>query len=262
MKDSGRLLSTVTWLHFGLWSVGCFLLTLPALLTLPWDRERRVFNLVARLWGAGLARTTPTLSYEMRGAERVAGGPYVVVMNHLSRIDPVFALSLPMRLRMVVKAELLRSPLGLNLRLAGYIGTGRGASSDGQQVLERGLDWLRRGVSVMLFPEGHRTRDGSVGRFKRGGFEMAVRAGVPVLPVVLAGSDDVTRGQTLRVLWGQHVIVSVLPPVETAGRTTDEVRGEVRAVIAQHGAELREELRSTRGQGGAWEASVSTTSTR
>lgn len=253
--------SLVTWVIVAAWSVLCFLVTLPAMLWLPFDRDRHLFHRIARLWGRSVSRHTPTFTLETRGtAPAASDGPYVVVMNHVSRIDPVFILSLPIPLRMVVKSELLRSPLGLNLRLAGYIGTRRGGPDDAQRVLDRGLDWLARGVSVMLFPEGRRSPDGRVGRFKRGAFEMAARAGVPILPVVVAGSDDVQSGGSLRFQWGQHVVVSILPPIEAD--SSDALREASRRVIAQHLAELRGELRETRGQGRAWETSVSTTSTR
>jgi len=259
------VLTAVSWIHVALWSVACFLLTVLLVCTgAPvWDRDRHLFHRVARLWGRGIARQTPTFTFELRHPERCAGGPYVVVMNHLSRIDPLFALSLPMRHRMVVKSELLRSPLGLNLRLAGYIGADRsGHATDARQVVARGVEWVRRGVSVLTFPEGRRTPDGELGRFKRGAFEVAMQAGVPVLPVTIAGSDDVQPGATLRFRYRQHVVVDVLEPVPTAGRTLEDVRRAARDGIAARTAELRAELRETRGQGGQWETSVRRTSTR
>lgn len=265
LDDWGGLLTLVSWIHVASWSVVCFLVTVVALLALTplWDRDRDVFQRIARLWGEGLARQTPVFSLEMRHLERCAGGPYVVVLNHLSRIDPLFALSLPMRHRMVVKSALLSSPLGLNLRLAGYVGAARsGDAEDARSVVSGCLDWIGRGVSVVSFPEGHRTADGAVGRFKRGAFDVATRAGVPILPVVVAGSDDVHPGWTVRFRYHQHVIVEVLEPLAAAGRATGELRDDTRRAISGRLAELREELRETRGQGGHWETPVRTTSTR
>ncbi len=259
LNDWGGVLTIVSWVHVASWSVGCFLVTVVALVALTplWDRDRHVFQRIARLWGEGLARTTPVFSYEIRNAERCSGGAFVVVLNHLSRIDPLFALSLPMRHRMVVKSALLNSPIGLNLRLAGYVGASRtGHADDAKHVVSGCLDWIRRGVSIVSFPEGHRTADGAVARFKRGAFEVATQAGAPVLPVVVAGSDDVHPGWTVRFRYHQHVIIEVLEPLPTIGRTLDEVRDATRRAISGRLTELRAELHETRGQGGHWESPV------
>jgi 1-acyl-sn-glycerol-3-phosphate acyltransferase len=224
---------------FGLVALGACLLATLALAPL-WDPDRRVYHHINALWGRALCATL-RFEVELRHGERAAGGPFVVVANHQSRTDLLVTYLLPLPFRTFVKRKYFRTPLGVNLWLAGYVPVETGEATPGA-TLDGGRRWLARGVSVLVFPEGTRNPGATLKRFKRGAFELAVSAGVPVLPVAMAGNDDVMPHGSWRFHYHQRIVLEVLPPVRTEGRDADAVRREVRAALGERVAALADEL--------------------
>jgi len=119
--------------------------------------------------------------------------PLVVISNHLSNLDgPLLVRALPLNPRALVKAEARRIPLiGWVMKLAGFVFVDRASASRRQEALEEAVDKIRRKrCPFLVFPEGTRSRDGAPREFKKGGFLIARRAGVPVLPVRISGTHD------------------------------------------------------------------------
>ena len=117
--------------------------------------------------------------------------PMVVVCNHLSNLDgPLLFSVLPFNPRVLIKTETRKIPLiGLVLNLAGFVFVDRKNPLRRQEALTEAVEMIKKNrYSFLVFPEGTRSRSGQVQNFKKGGFKMALKAGVPILPVKISGS--------------------------------------------------------------------------
>jgi 1-acyl-sn-glycerol-3-phosphate acyltransferase len=170
----------------------------------------------------------------VRGLERLSGGPCVFTPNHQSHFDIAALLGyLPGSNRFAAKREMFSEPiLGLVLRTMGMIPVDR---DDPLASIDR-LNRLKLdGSSVIVFPEGTRSPDGTLLPFKKGAFVAAIALGVPVVPVVCKGTTVIMpKGKYLSILPGEAELV-VLDPIPTAGMTyedRDTLLEQVRARIA------------------------------
>ncbi len=179
------------------------LIALSASICTLFDSTGRLYADHARFWARfGLAlNNTPV---ELRGAEHLPDGPFILMSNHQSNFDILALIStIPRRIYWIAKKELFDIPVfGSSMRRGGYIPLDR---SDGRKALksmENAAAIIRQGSSVVMFPEGTRTRDGRLLPFKRGGFMLAVRAAVPVIPVTINGSGKVNPGGVIKLYSG------------------------------------------------------------
>lgn len=167
--------------------------------------------------------------------------PYVVVMNHESMLDiPVAQVALPVNLRFVAKHTLQYVPfLGWYMWATGMVRVNRSNRCQAVQSLSRAAKRVREGATVIAFPEGTRSREGLIAPFKKGPFMLAIEAGVPILPVAIAGSRNVLPSDSFAIRPGT-VRLRVGTPVETAGRAheRDAIIREVRQAIVQMNLEL------------------------
>jgi len=208
-------------------------------LALPWDRGRRVAAWAYRLfWGRLLWLLHPSLSPTLVGAERLGPGPYIVVSNHQSSLDIPAGFMLPLPLRVVVRHQHFDIPgVGGWLRLSRQVRLDREDPQGIRKGLDDALASLDAGFSLLIFPEGTRTPEGSLGRFHRGAFRLAKDAGVPVLPFVQQGTAWLfPKGVYLPRCLHQPMRFSVLPPVDpadfgTARAMARAVEDAMRAVI-------------------------------
>ncbi len=167
------------------------------------DASGRCYAVHARLW-ARVALALSNTPVELQGAENLPDGPCILMSNHQSNYDILSLIAVvPRRIYWIAKKELFDIPVfGSSMRRGGYIPLDR---SDGRKALksiENAAAIIREGRSVVMFPEGTRTRDGHLLPFKRGGFMLAVRAGVPVVPVTINGSGRVNPGGLIRLYPG------------------------------------------------------------
>ena len=159
------------------------------------------------------------VSLETQGVDHASGaGAFVVMSNHQSLYDiPALYQSLPLRLRMVAKAELFRIPIWAQaMRVAGFVELDRSARERAIESLERAKAALAQGTSIWIAPEGTRSRDGSLGPFKLGGFHLAAGAGAKILPVTVSGTRSILPARGARVVAGAIVRVTVHPPIDPA----------------------------------------------
>ncbi|MDH3284450.1 MAG: 1-acyl-sn-glycerol-3-phosphate acyltransferase [Acidobacteriota bacterium] len=149
--------------------------------------------------------------------------PAVVVGNHASHVDSYLAAAvLPQPIRFVAKASLFRIPFfGQALRSAGMVKLERQGEQTDIDRLEALHEILSRDAVVVFFPEGTRSHDGRLREFKKGGFVMAIKTGVPVIPMAIAGAHRAHPAGTLRFVPGK-VTVRILDPVSTTGLTFDD----------------------------------------
>ncbi len=234
--------STLLWIWVGLWGTVVALTTL--ILFIPFnplvDPKRRVVHYMSGLWGWGVLlfvrRFLPVDAYGLEKLEK--GGPYVLCPNHFSVADTITFLGVLPSFAFVIRKDVFWMPMiGMQLWLSGYV---RAVESDGgKSVLEGCTRWLERGVSVMMFPEGTRSPDGKVHRFRQGPFLVAKQAGVPVVPIAIMGTREIIpKGRSSYVLQrpGQRVIVKILDPF-LVGDDTKAAAQRARAAVQQAVAE-------------------------
>ena len=162
---------------------------------------------------------------------------YVIMANHLSSVD-IWALfvALPIRIRMIAKKQLSRIPLfGWAMAAGRFIFIDRVNAIAARRSIEEAKARIRGGQTVVLFPEGTRSRDGKLGAFKKGGFHLAIDAGVPIVPVALKGTrETMPRGSMmLRAGKVQAIVGSPIPTAGLAEGDRHKLLEQVRTAIAE-----------------------------
>jgi 1-acyl-sn-glycerol-3-phosphate acyltransferase len=200
----------------------------------PFDRNLVVPGRFLRFVGVLLGNTYRPWKFRVEGAWPAEGGPFVVVANHQSLLDIVLLSRMPREMKWVGKEELFKIPwIGWMLRLTGDIAVRRGDSESGGEAVAKARAYLERGMNVMIFPEGTRSRDARLLPFKKGAFRLAIEVGVPVLPVVLSGTaEGFQKGGT--TVGPCDAVARILPPVPTRGLTQADaaaLRDRVRAAF-------------------------------
>lgn len=222
-------------------------LWLPLLALVRWfDRDPAHYRTGRwfRRLGMAMTRINPAWRITISG-ETIAEPrhPYVVVSNHQSNADIPIISCLPWEMKWVAKAELFSLPIvGWMLRLAGDIAVDRDNKTSRARVLVTARQYLKDKCSVMFFPEGTRSRDGRVYRFTDGAFRLAIKAQVPVLPLVIDGTQEALPKHSWKFGKAHDVKLKVLPPVATTGLKagdTEDLRERVRNLIVAQIAEWR-----------------------
>ena len=189
-------------------------------------------------WWSKRLLSQAQVSLRSSGAEHAReASAFVVMSNHQSLYDiPALFQTLPLRLRMVAKAELFRIPIWAQaMRAAGFVELDRSARERAIESLERAKAALAQGTSIWIAPEGTRSKDGSLGAFKLGGFHLAAGAGAKILPVTVHGTRAILPAKGARVVPGAQVQVTVHAPIDPAQfgpEPNDELVHAVRAAIA------------------------------
>jgi 1-acyl-sn-glycerol-3-phosphate acyltransferase len=172
------------------------------------------------------------------GAEQVPPGrAYVYMSNHQSHMDiPMLYATLPSpTIRMLGKKELFQIPVwGRALRAAEFIEVDRSNHVRAVQSIERAKELMRDGVSIYLAPEGTRSRDGKIGKLKKGGFHLAKAMGAPIVPVAIRGTIDILPRGTRSMHTGKRVDVTIGAPIDAGNRSLDELMREVEAFFVEH----------------------------
>jgi 1-acyl-sn-glycerol-3-phosphate acyltransferase len=204
------------------------------------DRTGGLCRRIASTWARVLLLVLG-VRVDVRGGENLPAGPAVYAANHGSALDiPILFGHLPVDFRIIHKRSLYLVPvLGWALYLAGHIGIDRANAFRARKSLDATAERIRGGTSVVTFPEGTRSPDAEVWRFKRGAFLMALQAQVPVVPLSLAGVKRVApRG--IFTLRPGTVLLKIHPPIPTAGvgaEAAESLAAEVRRVVAAGCAE-------------------------
>jgi len=201
------------------------------------DPTQRVPGQWMRRVGRTASRLSALWKFDIEGTRPadIDTAAYVVIANHESQADPFLLSFLPWDMRWVAKESLFKQPLsGWALRLGGDIRLRRGDGESVRACLAECERALRGGISVMMFPEGTRSQDGELLPFKDGAFDLAIRAGVPILPIALAGTRAM-RPKHSRWFGKAHACAQILAPIATTGLTATDVaslRDRSRAEIA------------------------------
>jgi 1-acyl-sn-glycerol-3-phosphate acyltransferase len=208
------------------------------------DPSQRMPGRWMRRLGRTAGRLTPLWHFEVEGQapSDIGSRPYVVVANHESTADPFLLSWLPWDMRWVAKEELFRPPLtGWAMRLGGDIKLRRGKGDSVRAMMKECERALAAGIPVMLFPEGTRSTDGKLLPFKDGAFRLAITAGVPVLPIALAGTHQM-RPKHSAWFGRARACAKILEPIPTEGLGSSDIhalRDQCREAIAAALPDLR-----------------------
>jgi 1-acyl-sn-glycerol-3-phosphate acyltransferase len=199
-RSARALLATLTGNAFLV--LGSLVFAILATLT-GWMTPRRgtLFYVWAKLWSRGLLLASG-VRLRVEGREGLARDrSYVFMVNHQSMFDiPVLLASLPVPARFMAKRELFRIPIfGWSLKAGGFIPVDRGESARAKDAFQEAVRRLQRGASVLLFPEETRSLDGRLLPFRRGGFLLALRSGLPVVPVGISGTFHIQPRGSYRI---------------------------------------------------------------
>ena len=196
----------VATLVFGLLAIGTSFVT----------RSGNLPHRVGRAWAQSIMRVG-RMRVHVKGLANIeAHRSYIYMANHTSNFDiPVLLGYLPVQFRWLAKAELFRIPIfGYAMHRCGYISIDRFNHAAAVKSLSTAARRIREGVSVLIFPEGTRSWDGQVGPFKKGGFVVAVDAGVPIVPVFIRGTRTIMpKGK--RLITPGSVTMEIFSPVPT-----------------------------------------------
>ncbi len=177
----------------------------------------RTGHRIGQIWGRSILFGS-RIRVTVRGLQRISPSrPYIYMSNHQSNFDiPVLLGCLPVQFRWLAKAELFKIPVfGRSMRECGYISIDRSDRRQAIRSLKEAARTIRGGVSVMIFPEGTRSRDGLIHPFKKGGFVLAVESGVPIVPLVIHETFAIMSKDSLRIM-PRDVVLEILEPIDTS----------------------------------------------
>jgi len=196
-----------------------------AVLARLFDSSNNLSHRISSLWGR-LMCTLNGIQVDVEGLEHVRRNQaQVFVANHQGFFD-IFALSgfLPVQIRWVAKSSLFKIPfVGWAIAASGYIPVVRGDRKKSYQAFVATIEKLKAGNSIVIFPEGTRSEDGTIGPFKKGGLLLSVRSGAPLVPVTLLGTGNIIKKGSGIIRPGRiQIIISPPIPSQTVAEEKEE----------------------------------------
>lgn len=214
------------------------------------DRNRRLVHLYSCYWACLYILANPFWKLTVEGREHLdQKGTYVLVANHQSYVDIIVLYQLYFPYKWVSKESIFKVPaIGWNMRLNEYVSLARGNLTSIKEVMNICRNWLKRGSSIMMFPEGTRSLDGELQAFRDGAFRLAVDCDVPVVPIVIDGTHDILPKGGKSIRFKAHARVKVLPPVrpEDFDNSTPKLRDHVHALMKETLADMRSQRAAAR----------------
>ncbi len=235
MKIIMFILSLFTWCEIIL----CFVIFFPFqfllfLLTVFFDRKRKLLHYNSSLWCALSLFLSPLWSIEIKGKENLdRKKPHIVVMNHQSLIDILLTFRLFYPFKMIGKKVLGLVPIvGWNLVLSGHLLVDRKNTKSQFGAIRKMENLIKQGESMFVYPEGTRTRNGEIGEFKKGAFRTAVSTNTQILPIVIDGPYQLLPKKGFVINNFRKIYIEILPPVEIKeGAKASDLAEETRAVM-------------------------------
>jgi 1-acyl-sn-glycerol-3-phosphate acyltransferase len=165
------------------------------------------------------------------GRERIPAGACLFVANHTSSADaPAIVGAIPRRVAILLKESLFKWPIaGQAFTLAGFIPVKRSERESAIASVDKATQSMRDGQSFLIYPEGTRSPDGRLQTFKKGAVVMALKAGVPIVPIACSGAHKVMRKRSLKIYPGE-ILVEFLKPIE-ASQYSFEQRDELNDLV-------------------------------
>jgi 1-acyl-sn-glycerol-3-phosphate acyltransferase len=209
-------------------------------------RLRRAGEFFVQLWSR-VFLWVPPMTYSVTGTEHIEPRTqYFFLANHLSNFDiPLLFRAIPTPIRYLAKAELYRIPVFAQaLKVAGIVKIDRGAGASSYAAINEGVARAKaNGYSLIVFPEGTRSRDGELHPFKKGAFRMAISTGLPVVPVTVNGTWEVWPPGS-KLFYRGHADVVIHEPIPTSHlsvKDIDTLRTQVYSIIDEQFHKSRSE---------------------
>ncbi len=240
-KKAGIVFFSYAYIAFiGLSSAFMFLIALSLFcLTYFFDKRLIILNLFTAFWGTMYIWFMPVWSVKVIGRQKMdMKKSYVVVSNHQSQLDILVAFSLFFPFRWVSKAEVFLLPfIGWNMVLNGHVKLKRGDKESIKKMIEQCEDLLRRNISIVLFPEGTRSKTGVLRPFKPGAFVLAKKMKKPILPLVINNTKNALPKHVM-TLQGKHEmeirVLDEIPYSQFEHMEVEDIANMVRQTIASH----------------------------
>jgi 1-acyl-sn-glycerol-3-phosphate acyltransferase len=215
-----------------------FLACIIRLFTYPFDRRLRALHLFTCFWASLYTWVMPPWKIRIYGREKIKKNTtYMVVSNHQSQLDILVAFRLFFHFKWVSKIEMFRVPLiGWNMLLNRYIKLKRGDKESIARMMEDSEKRIDEGSSVFFFPEGSRSHDGAVKPFKPGAFVLAKRKKIPILPIVISGTNKALPKYSIKYHGVHTILIKVfdeIPYSAFQGLSVEETAEMVRDFIIQ-----------------------------
>jgi len=183
--------------------------------TVFFDRKRYVLHKFTCLWSDIILGINPYWKVKVKGRNKIdPAGIYVIVSNHQSGADIIVLFKLHRHFKWVAKKSLFLIPfIGWNMGLNGYISIVRSRGKSKLQMMDKAVNSIRAGNSVILFPEGTRSHDGQLQPYKTGAFRLALETHTPILPVVLKETHRAIKKGGLLIHKNHQIELVVLDPI-------------------------------------------------
>jgi 1-acyl-sn-glycerol-3-phosphate acyltransferase len=206
--------------------------------TMPFDPRLSLLHRFSCFWSRVVLFLNPLWKVMVTGKEKIdPRAACVIVSNHQSGADILILFKLMIHFKWVSKWSLFWFPfIGWNMAMNRYIALKRGRKSSINRMVEHCKKALREGNSVMIFPEGTRSKDGNMQPFKSGAFRIALEAGVPILPIALCGTSRAIRKGGLMIHRNHDMVMAVLDPIpygSFAGQDQKAIASMVQRIISE-----------------------------
>lgn len=223
------LLNVCLWAFFCISLLPLFLVALLIwLVTYPFDPNRRVLQWWSCWWGRFYIWANPFWSVTAKNVDLAdPRKAYVIVSNHQSMVDIMVMYRSMLHFKWVSKDIMFKVPfLGWNMILNGYVPIKRGDPKSREVCMAKCAAWLKKGSSVVFFPEGTRSETGEMRPFKLGAFQLAVETGSDILPVVIRGSRDALPKHSAIIDTHSDMEIEVLPPIPVDVNPSEDLKAQ------------------------------------
>lgn len=220
-----KLISLLMWTAAAFLTLILFFIHALILLLFPFDRQRRIAHRQWFWWADAVMALNPYAKLIVSGLENIdKEKAYVIVANHQSIADILVMYRIRAQFKWISKDSLFNIPFfGWSMMMTKYIRLTRDDSSSIQKVYRQAVQWLRKGMSLVFFPEGTRSKTGEMGVFQNGAFKLAIREKVPMLPIAITGTKDVLpKGSWELDQMKVTGRLMILPPIDTSGFKPEE----------------------------------------
>lgn len=215
------------------------------IITYPFDRNLRLNQIISCFWASVLSWLNPLWNVHINGRDKIiASRPYVLLSNHQSMADILVLYRLFKHFKWVSKIELFKLPfVGWNMSLNQYVAVDRGRHSGHLHMMNESEKHLRRGSSVMIFPEGTRSKNGEINAFKEGAFRLALTAKAPIIPIVIDGTLNTFPINGIILNQRCRIVINILDPIpyeKIANLNAREVAGMAKEIMQKELKKMRE----------------------
>lgn len=232
------LLSIFFWLLTAILTIFVFLsIIVITILLFPFDKKRKLAHAQGFWWAYAITAANPFWKFEIKGLNNIdPKKTYVVVANHQSLADIVMVYMTRMQFKWVAKESLFKIPVfGWCMSAMKYIRLSRGEFGSIKNTYRQAAQWLRKGVSVLFFPEGTRASGNKMNDFKNGAFKLAIKEKKPILPIRIDGSGEVIPRGSWIFKSNAACSLNILPEVDTTGFEAKDfasLRDNVRDILS------------------------------